>query len=262
MCEKDCSTTKLMSAHSSANNVGINVSSSSNLVSPFGPPTDVHQPAHIPVGASLSVEQLFGIAGEMVERESSMPAFPPPSHCIQLLDTLQHKGLGIPVYNYLPLSEGEVIAEVSLSMVGVIGRSAGKTKSEAAELAAKHALQQIPLIQPVPQYLPNFSMPHPPGINFGTMNRAPVPSSFVPMQVTRQSAQHHPKTHPPSTPQKQQPQQQPQQQHQAQNIPEQVTNPHLIEKAFNPVVSDNSVQSKLLTAKPPGSRLAIRFNGP
>lgn len=39
-------------------------------------------------------------------------------------------GLGIPVYNYLPLSEGEVIAEVSLSMVGVIGRSAGKTKSE------------------------------------------------------------------------------------------------------------------------------------
>lgn len=92
MCEKDCSTTKLMSAHSSANNVGINVSSSSNLVSPFGPPTDVHQPAHIPVGASLSVEQLFGIAGEMVERESSMPAFPPPSHCIQLLDTLQHKG--------------------------------------------------------------------------------------------------------------------------------------------------------------------------
>ena len=82
------------------------------------------------------------------------------------------------------------------------------------------------------------------------------------MQVTRQSAQHHPKTHPPSTPQKQQPQQQPQQQHQAQNIPEQVTNPHLIEKAFNPVVSDNSVQSKLLTAKPPGSRLAIRFNGP
>ena len=39
-------------------------------------------------------------------------------------------GLGIPVYSYLALSDGEMIAEVSLSMVGVIGRSAGKTKPE------------------------------------------------------------------------------------------------------------------------------------
>ena len=98
------------------------------------------------------------------------------------------------------------------------------------------------------------------------MNRGPVPSSFVPMQVTRQCVQHHPKTQPAPMQPKQQPQQPPQQpqhqQQQAQNVPDQLASHHPADKPLNPVVSENPVPGQLLTAKPPGSRLAIRFNGP
>merc|ERR1711911_561024 len=114
---------------------------------------------------------------------------------------------------------------------------------------------QIPPAQAVPQYPPNFFMPHPSGMNFGAMNRGPVPSSFVPMQVTRQCVQHHPKTQPAPMQPKHQPQQ-------AQNVPDQLASHHPADKPLNPVVSENPVPGQLLTAKPPGSRLAIRFNGP
>merc|ERR1712071_582523 len=110
----------------------------------------------------------------------------------------------------------------------------------------------------------NFYMPHPPGIHFGTINRGSVPSSFVPMQVTRQSVHHHPKTQPVPVQQKQQSQQRqpPQQPYLAQSVPEQVANPDLIDKAWISAAPDNCMQATLLTPKPPGSRLAIRFNGP
>ena len=91
MGELDANSTKAMA---SSMNPNAGMTAPKNLVSPFPPPPAiVHQPqTQIPVGASLSVEQLFGIAGEMAEQESPMPGFPPPSYCIQLLDTLQHKG--------------------------------------------------------------------------------------------------------------------------------------------------------------------------
>lgn len=110
MCEQDGDAKKVTGAGTAAypnvNNGGI---PSSSLVSPFPPPPIVHPPTQIPVGASLSVEQLFGIAGELAQQESAIPSFPPPSYCIQLLDTLQHKGNSIELICFVV----EVIARLA-----------------------------------------------------------------------------------------------------------------------------------------------------
>lgn len=98
----------------------------------------------------------------------------------------------------------------------------------------------------IPHYAhnPNVFMSHPPGMHFGGI-RSQVPSSFVPMQVTRQSVHHQPKPTTPTRP-----------------TVEQLAYPRPTVEALNPIVSESSAQAKLLTAKPPGSRLAIRFNSP
>ena len=100
----------------------------------------------------------------------------------------------------------------------------------------------------IPHHAPNQNlfMPHPPGMHFGGLNRSQVPSSFVPMQVTRQSVHHQPKPTTPTRP----------------AAVEQAAYPRPTVEALNPIVSESSAQAKLLTAKPAGSRLAIRFNSP
>ena len=39
-------------------------------------------------------------------------------------------GLGLPIYHYLPLQDGNVMAEVSVIGLGVVGRCAAKTNNE------------------------------------------------------------------------------------------------------------------------------------
>lgn len=42
-------------------------------------------------------------------------------------------GFGIPMYSYLPMADGNILAEVSLINLGVIGRAAAKTKIEVCQ---------------------------------------------------------------------------------------------------------------------------------
>lgn len=106
-------------------------------------------------------------------------------------------------------------------------------------------------------------VPHPPGMQFGAV-RAPVPNSFVPMQVTRQSVHQQPRSQRPNH---------------ADNM--QKKEPKVVQKsptekavsstsgaeAASAVVASTSAgrapnQERHSSSKPPGSRLAIRFNGP
>jgi len=106
------------------------------------------------------------------------------------------------------------------------------------------------VMQPTPQQQP------PPPMH--SRAPAPVPNSFVPMQVTRQSAQH------PARPQ----------QHQQQRVkhhqqPEQPADLKVVDTASVITTVEVVEQPKpqqpaknITPSKPPGSRLAIRFNAP
>lgn len=86
--------------------------------------------------------------------------------------------------------------------------------------------------------------------------RTPVPNSFVPTQVTRHSVQKQPRQQPavaPVTPSKDAPRE----------VKQETGTPSKSESAVAaPPITPVHTPERPIAAKPPGSRLAIRFNGP
>lgn len=113
--------------------------------------------------------------------------------------------------------------------------------------------------------------PHPPGMQFGAIRgpAPPVPNSFVPMQVTRQSIQQQPRAQQaqphsaaPSDLSLKNDQKEVQKSRKEASVP--LSNE--IESA-SPLVTATTGRAQnqdrpISSSKPPGSRLAIRFNGP
>ncbi len=120
---------------------------------------------------------------------------------------------------------------------------------------------------------PMACVPHPPGVQFGGI-RGPVPNSFVPMQVTRQSIhqqpraqQAHPPPHPPPAGSEAQPKKERKKEVQK-SLAEQQVPPTSTSESSGSVASPATTgraqnqDRPVSSSKPPGSRLAIRFNGP
>lgn len=114
--------------------------------------------------------------------------------------------------------------------------------------------------------------PHPPGMQFGAIRgpAPPVPNSFVPMQVTRQSIQQQPRaqqTHlPPVAPPDLSLKNDSKEVQNSRKEPS-VPLPSEVESASPAIPSatagrDQNQERTISSSKPPGSRLAIRFNGP
>ncbi|XP_032782787.2 5'-3' exoribonuclease 1 isoform X1 [Daphnia magna] len=240
------------------------------------PPPPLPTGISVPVGPSLSVQQLFDMASQSAITNHAVPRQPPPpvfSFCLQLMDVMQQKGFGLPVYNYLLLQDGSIMAEVSVLPLGVVGRCAAKSKNEAAEQAAAMALHNPivmqPMVVPPTVHHPGNVMfvPHPPTMPFGAV-RAPVPNSFVPMQVTRQSVQHQPRaqTHPltpasSSSSEKQEMKEVPKTQ--VEQVPPVDKGEQFVSVASAETIGRAPIQNQpISSSRPPGSRLAIRFNGP
>lgn len=129
-----------------------------------------------------------------------------------------------------------------------------------------------------PMVAPPPAIPHPGNMMFVPQSpnmqfqpiRGPVSSSFVPMQVTRQSVHHQPRTqqvaHPlPSTPSNLAPKKE---KNEVQKAPAEKVAPVKADEQSVPAVSaeitsqPQILERPLSSSKPPGSRLAIRFNGP
>lgn len=146
---------------------------------------------------------------------------------------------------------------------------------QAAEQAAAMALHNPMIMQPM--VAPPPTIPHPgnmvfvpqsPGMQFQPI-RGPVSNSFVPMQVTRQSVHHQPRTqqaHPlPPTPSNSVPKKE---KKEVQKAPVEKIAPAKQDEQSVPAVSAEATsrtqtqERPLSSSKPPGSRLAIRFNGP
>ena len=147
---------------------------------------------------------------------------------------------------------------------------------QAAELAASMALRNPLIHQPIviPAAHPGniVFVPHPPGIQFRTTRATvPVPNSFVPMQVTRQSVHQQPRIqsqpgpHPPasaSSPSTNKPIETPKI---AKEKSEPSSQANESPKSAGPSVTSKrppNQERPIPGSKPPGSRLAIRFNGP
>ena len=146
---------------------------------------------------------------------------------------------------------------------------------QAAEQAAAVALHNPMIMQPMvapPPTVPHHGgmvfVPQSPSMQFQPI-RGPVSNSFVPMQVTRQSVHHQPRTqqahpHPPtatnSVPKKEKKEVQ-------KASVEKTALAKQVEQSAPALSSEatgrTQIQERpLSSSKPPGSRLAIRFNGP
>lgn len=114
--------------------------------------------------------------------------------------------------------------------------------------------------------------PHPPGMQFGAIRgtappvNVPVPNSFVPMQVTRQSVQQQPRTHqahpPTDSSKKNEPKDMQQRLEEQSTFPsgeQELSGPESLSADLGRAQNQDRPVS---SSKPPGSRLAIRFNGP
>ncbi len=129
-----------------------------------------------------------------------------------------------------------------------------------------------------PMVAPPPTIPHPGNMMFVPQSanmqfqpiRGPVSNSFVPMQVTRQSVHHQPRTQQaaqplPSTPSNLVPKKE---KNEVQKAPvEQVAlvkpNEQSVPAVSAKTASHTQIQERpISSSKPPGSRLAIRFNGP
>lgn len=137
-------------------------------------------------------------------------------------------------------------------------------------MALHNPIVMQPMVAPPTLHHPGNMMfvPHPPTMQFGAV-RAPVPNSFVPMQVTRQSVHHQPRTqqaYPLSSAssssleknEKKDVQQTPVEQVPSVDKDEKCVPVASVETTGRAPIQNRPISS----SKPPGSRLAIRFNGP
>ena len=138
-------------------------------------------------------------------------------------------------------------------------------------MAMRNPMIHQPIMLPANHHPGNMVLvPHPPGVQFGGI-RGPVPNSFVPMQVTRQSvhprAQHaHPPPHPPagceslSKKEKKKEMQKPL----VEQAPHTSTTAESSCSIASPATTERAQNQErpISSSKPPGSRLAIRFSGP
>jgi len=147
--------------------------------------------------------------------------------------------------------------------------------NQAAEQAAAMALHNPMIMQLIvapPPTIPHHGnmvfVPQSPGMQFQPI-RGPVSNSFVPMQVTRQSVHHQPRTQQahalPSTPSTLVPKKE---KKEVQMAPGEQVAPVKPDEQSVPTVSSQTTshtqiqERPISSSKPPGSRLAIRFNGP